>query len=284
MTALTTTPAARGWWMLRRLPGWLALVGWTLIVVLPLYLLVISCFKSTAQIFSDPLSLPRTWTTINFTHAWEQARFAQYMVNSAMVSLASILLTVVLCVLAAYPLSRFTLGWGRWVLGVFLLGIMLPVRLASSEMFTLLKGLNLLDSRIGLAVVFTAIRIPFAMLIITNFMRAVPKEIDEAARVDGASELRILFSVILPQLRPAIGVVAVFTGIAVWNDLYFPLIFIFDNAKKTLPVGIAGLVGQYNTDWGMVLAGLALSAIPLFGLYLVAARQIQRAMSEGMLR
>lgn len=278
-----TTPGSIGI-RIKRFPGTAMLFGWSLIVILPLYLLIISCFKSTTEIFSDPLAPPSAWAFTNFTNAWEQARFGQYMINSAAVSVASIVTTVVLCTLAAYPLSRYNVGWGRWILGLFLLGIMLPVRLASSEMFTMLKGLGLLDSRIGLVLVFTAIRIPFAMLILTNFMRAIPRETEEAARVDGASEWRVLFNVILPQLRPAVGVVCVFTGIAVWNDFYFPLIFIFDDTKKTLPVGIAGLVGQYNTDWGMLFAGLALSALPLLGLYLIAARQVQRALGEGVLR
>jgi raffinose/stachyose/melibiose transport system permease protein len=267
-----------------RLPGWALLLGWGLLVVLPLYILLVSCFKTTAQIYAHPLAPPSHWNLANFGNAWSEANFGQYMANSLVVTAGAVLATVVLCALAAYPLSRYRLWWANWLLGLFLVGIMVPVRLASVDMFNLLKSLDLLDSRLGLVLVFTAIRIPFGMLIFANFMRAIPRELEEAARLDGAAEWRVLYNVILPQMRPAVGVVAVFTGIAVWNDFYFPLLFTFDNSKKTLPLGIAGFIGQYHTDWGMLFAGLAMSMLPLLFLYLVASRQVQRAMGEGALR
>src|SRR5690606_1436840 len=152
---------------------------------------------------------------------WLEADFEAYLINSLLITAAAVLATIAVCALAAYPLSRYRLWWANWLLGLFLLGIMVPVRLASVDMFTLLKDLNLLDSRIGLVIVFTAIRIPFAMLIFANFMRAIPNEMEEAARLDGAGEWRVLVNIILPQMRPAVGVVTVFTGIAVWNDFYF---------------------------------------------------------------
>jgi raffinose/stachyose/melibiose transport system permease protein len=268
----------------QRLPGWALLLGWTLLVLLPLYILVVSCFKTTTQIYAHPLALPSSWTLANFKHAWLEANFEHYLLNSLLITAGAVLATIVVCALAAYPLSRYRLWWANWMLGLFLVGIMVPVRLASVDMFNLLKTFNLLDSRIGLVIIFTAIRIPFAMLIFANFMRAIPRELEEAARMDGAAEWRVLFNVILPQMRPAVGVVAVFTGIAVWNDFYFPLLFTFDESKKTLPLGIAGFIGQYHTDWGMLFAGLAMSMVPLLFLYLVASRQVQHAMGAGAVR
>lgn len=268
----------------QRLPGWAMLVGWTLLVLLPLYILLVSCFKTTAQIYAHPLGLPSSWSFANFGHAWREANFEHYLLNSLIITAAAVLAVIVVCALAAYPLSRYRLWWANWMLGLFLVGIMVPVRLASVDMFNLLKSLNLLDSRIGLVIIFTAIRIPFGMLIFANFMRAIPRELEEAARLDGAAEWRILVNVILPQMRPAVGVVAVFTGIAVWNDFYFPLLFTFDESKKTLPLGIAGFIGQYHTDWGMLFAGLAMSLLPLLFLYLVASRQVQQAMGAGAVR
>ncbi len=268
----------------KRLPGWVLLVGWALLVLLPMYILVVSCFKTTAQIYASPLSLPHDWTLTNFRHAWREAHLDLYLLNSLLVTSAAVVAVIVVCLLCAYPLSRYRLWWTNVLLAVFLAGIIVPVRVGSSEMFNLLKTLHLLDSRIGLAIFFTAIRIPFAMLIFVNFMRAIPRELEEAARLDGAKEWQVLFRVIVPQMRPAIGVVTVFTGIAVWNDFYFPLIFTFDENKKTLPLGISGFVGQYNTDWGMMFSGLAMSILPLLFLYAVASRQIQQAMGAGALR
>src|SRR6185437_12010578 len=107
-----------------------------------------------------------------------------------------------------------------------------------------------LDSLAGLVFVYIAIRIPFAVFIFANFMRSLPRELEEAARIDGASEVRILFSIILPVVAPAVAIVAIFTSIAIWNDFFFPLIFIFSDNNKTVPLAIAGFVGQYRTDWG----------------------------------
>jgi len=183
--------------------------------------------------------------------------------------------------MAAFPLSRYKIGWNSWMLGLFLAGIMLPIRLASVELFTLMKSLNLLDSLAGLILVYTAIRIPFAVFIFANFMRVLPPELEEAARMDGAGETRILFQVILPLVKPAISIVAIFTAIAVWNDFFFPLIFIFDDDYKTVPLAISVFVGQFRTDWGLVFASLAISMAPILIMYAVLARQIREGVGAG---
>jgi raffinose/stachyose/melibiose transport system permease protein len=138
-----------------------------------------------------------------------------------------------------------------------------------------MKVLGLIDSLFGLVLVYIAIRIPFAVFIFANFMRTLPKELEEAARIDGAGEIRVLFQVILPLVAPAISIVAIFTSIAVWNDFFFPLIFIFSDENKTVPLAIAGFIGQYRTDWGTIFASLGISLAPVLAMYLVLARQIR---------
>ena len=257
------------------LPRWLVLLLWTAVVVLPLYVLVVSCFKTTQQIYADPLGLPASFAFDNFINAWHRANLGQNLINSFLVTAGAVIITLVVSAMAAYPLSRFELGWGTSMLAVFLAGIMLPIRLASVELFTLLRDLNLLDSLWGLMLVYAAIRIPFAVFIFANFMRVLPRELEEAARIDGAGELRILFGIIVPIVTPAVAIVAIFTTIAVWNDFFFPLIFIFDNNLKTVPLAITSFVGQFRTDWGMVFASLAISLAPVIAMYLVLARQIR---------
>ncbi|MCX5516478.1 carbohydrate ABC transporter permease [Kaistia algarum] len=259
----------------KRLPGWVVLALWMLVVALPLYILVVSCFKSTAEIYGDKFGLPTSWTLDNFVNAWTKAQFARYMVNSFAVTGGAVVLTLVVSAMAAFPLSRYQLGWSSPVLAFFLAGVMLPIRLASVELFTLMKSLDLLDSRLGLVFVYSAIRIPFAVFILANFMRVLPRELEEAARLDGAGEGRILVSIILPTIRPAIAIVAIFTAIAVWNDFFFPLIFIFDDDYKTVPLAITTFIGQFRTDWGMVFASLAISMMPVLVMYLLLARQIR---------
>lgn len=257
------------------LPRWLVLLLWTAIVLLPLYVLVVSCLKTTQEIYADPLGLPARFTLDNFVSAWERAHLGRNLVNSFVVTAGAVIITLVVSAMAAYPLSRFNLGWGTSMLALFLAGIMLPIRLASVELFTLMKALGLLDSLFGLMLVYASIRIPFAVFIFANFMRVLPRELEEAARIDGAGELRILFSIIVPIVAPAVAIVAIFTTIAVWNDFFFPLILIFDNDLKTVPLAITNFVGQFRTDWGMVFASLAISLAPVTAMYLLLARQIR---------
>lgn len=264
-----------------RLPGWTALLVWTAAVLLPLYILVVSCFKTTAEIYENRLGLPQSWAVDNFVNAWTRAHLGQNFINSFIVTGGAVILTIVVSAMAAFPLSRYKFGWSSWMLGLFLAGIMLPIRLASVELFTLMKGLDLLDSLIGLILVYTAIRIPFAVFIFANFMRVLPSELEEAARMDGAGETRILFQVILPLVKPAISIVAIFTAIAVWNDFFFPLIFIFDDDYKTVPLAISVFVGQFRTDWGLVFASLAISMAPILIMYAVLARQIREGVGAG---
>ncbi|MFI5407697.1 carbohydrate ABC transporter permease [Kaistia sp. UC242_56] len=260
---------------IRQLPGWIVLALWALVVAVPLYILVVSCFKTTAEIYGDRFGLPTNWTFDNFANAWTQAQFARYMWNSFAVTGGAVVLTLVVSAMAAFPLSRYQLGWSSPVLAFFLAGVMLPIRLASVELFSLMKTLDLLDSRLGLILVYSAIRIPFAVFILANFMRVLPRELEEAARLDGAKEWRILFRIILPTIKPAVAIVAIFTAIAVWNDFFFPLIFIFDDAYKTVPLAITTFIGQFRTDWGMVFAALAISMMPVLVMYLLLARQIR---------
>lgn len=261
--------------LMSRLPGWLVLLLWTAVVVLPLYVLVVSCFKTTQQIYADPLGLPPSLAFDNFVNAWQRASLGRNLVNSFIVTAGAVIITLVVSAMAAYPLSRYELGWGTWMLALFLAGIMLPIRLASVELFTLMRDLDLLDSLFGLMLVYAAIRIPFAVFIFANFMRVLPRELEEAGRIDGASEMRILFGIILPIVAPAVAIVSIFTTIAVWNDFFFPLIFIFDNDLKTVPLAITSFVGQFRTDWGMVFASLAISLAPVLAMYLVLAKQIR---------
>jgi raffinose/stachyose/melibiose transport system permease protein len=267
--------------LIRPLPGWLVLAFWAVMVALPLYILVISCFKTTAEIYGDKFGLPTTLSLFNFIKAWTQADFTRYMANSFIVTGAAVMLTVLVAAMAAFPLSRYPIAWASPMLAFFLAGVMLPIRLASVELFTLMKSLDLLDSRLGLILVYSAIRIPFAVFIFANFMRVLPRELEEAAHVDGAGEWLILFRIILPMIRPAIAIVAIFTAIAVWNDFFFPLIFIFDDDYKTLPLAITTFIGQFRTDWGMVFASLAISMMPVVIMYFLLARQIREGVGAG---
>jgi raffinose/stachyose/melibiose transport system permease protein len=166
----------------------------------------------------------------------------------------------------------------------FLLGLMLPIRLGVVRLFLLLRDLQQLDTLTGIIAIYVGVRIPFAVFVIANFMRTIPREMEEAARIDGASEVRILWHVIVPLVAPAIAIVGIFTAIAVWNDFFFPLIFLFSDENKTIPLGLATFVGQYSTNWGALFAGLTISALPLMIVYLLMSRRVRAGISTGGVR
>lgn len=266
------------------LPANVVLTLWSVLIALPLYVLTVSCFKTTSEIYANPLGLPTSWGIANFVSSWSTAHFDRYTLNSLIVSVGSISLTLITGVLASYPLSRLHRWWTLPLTGYFLAGIMIPVRLGSVELFLLMKQLHLLDSYLGLILAYTAIRIPFAIYVISGFMRTVPVEFEDAARIDGAGHFRILWNVMVPQSRGAIAIVAVFTAIAVWNDFYFPLLFIFNDSLKTLPAIVATFTGQYRTDWGPLFAGMTISIIPMVALYAAMSRHIRAGVAAGGFR
>ena len=273
--------------MTRRLgssAAWVVLLAYTAAIVLPLYVMLVSSVKTTREIYADPLQLPAAITLDNFANAWEQAHFSTYFLNSVLVTGASVLLILAVSVAASYPLSRYRMRWTGALLGFFLLGLMLPVRLGVVQLFLLMRDIGQLDSLAGLVLIYIGVRIPFAVFVITSFMRTIPRELEEAARIDGASEWQILRLIFVPLVRPALAIVAIFSAIAVWNDFFFPLIFIYSDQYKTIPLGLASFMGQYRSDWGLLFAGLTISALPLALLYSITSRQVREGISTGGVR
>lgn len=263
---------------------WVLLVGYSLTIGVPLYLMLLSSLKQTREIYGAPFGFPSSLQFSNFTTAWGQAHFETYTLNSLVITTVSVVLVIVLGLAAAYPLSRYKIAGMGLLLAFFLLGIMLPVRLGVVRLFLLMRDLNLLDTRIGLVLVYVGMRLPFAIFVLVSFMRTVPLEIEEAARVEGASEWQLLRYVFAPLARPAVAIVAIFTAIAVWNDFFFPLIFIYSDSKKTLPLGLTTFMGQYQSNWGLLFAGLTIASIPLVALYLIFSRQTREGIATGGFR
>lgn len=263
---------------------WAFILGYISLIIGPLALMVMSSFKTNREIFRDPLALPSVLHPENYAHAWDQAQFSTYIVNSLVVTGWSVTLTVLFATLAAFPLSRQRLRYLPLVLGFFLIGLMLPIRLGIVPLFLLLRDLGLLDSHVGLILVYVAIRLPFAIFILTSFMRTIPMDLEEAARLDGANDVRVLRSILVPSIRPAIAIVIIFTLIAVWNDFFLPLIFIYSDELKTVPLGLTTFVGQYRSDWGLLFAGLTISSVPLVVAYIVFGRQMREGVAQGGIR
>jgi raffinose/stachyose/melibiose transport system permease protein len=233
-------------------------------------------------VLSDPLGLPSSPSFSAYSTAWTQASFSTYVLNSALVTIGAVALDIGVSLPASYALGRYAFR-GRGVLtAYFLSGLMLPIRLGIVPIFYLLGSLHLSDSRLGLVFIYAAGGIPFSVFVMAAFFRGLPREIEEAARVDGAGEFRIFWQVMLPLVKPAIATVVVFRFVPLWNDFFFPLVLLRTTSKYTLPVGLTQFFGEYQTNWSALFAGLVITTLPLVILFLVATKQIVAGLTAGM--
>ena len=160
--------------------------------------------------------------------------------------------------MAAYGMARYEFASNTVIQLFFLAGLMVPLKLAIIPLFIQMRDLGLLDTRLGLVVIYTAMGLPSTVFIMTGFLRTLPTELEDAARIDGASEARIMWSIMLPLARPAMVIAAIHNAVPIWNDFFFPLVFIQTDARKTLPQGLTAFMGEYTTNWGVLFAGLTL--------------------------
>ena len=260
----------------------LAAYGFT--VVYPVFLMILSSFKSTREIFQSPFALPDSWSLANYVEAWGRGNFSTYFGNSVFVTAVSLLIVLALGSLAAYPLGRYKFFGRQWLMLYFLAGLMLPIRLGILPLFFLMKNLGLLNTPWSLILVYASSGLPFTIFVLANFFETLPGELEEAARLDGAGEFRIYWQVMLPLIRPALATVAIFNFIPWWNDFFFPLIFIRAERFKTLPLGLFSFFGEHQNDWALLFAGLTITALPLLVLYLFASKQIIKGLTSGALK
>ncbi len=258
------------------------LLAFTASALFPIFLVITNSFKNRRAIFRDPYSLPssETWDLIGYQTVLQGANFGLYFRNSLTVTLISLTLILLSSAMAAFALSEYRFR-GNALLGLFMaVGIMIPIRLGTVSIIKLMVALGLNDTLWALILVYTASGIPLAVFILSVFLRNVPGELKDAARIDGASEYRI-FWMILPLVRPALGTVAVFNMIPIWNDLWFPLVLASSEKSKTVILGAQVFLGQYVNDWNAVLAALTLSMVPVIILYIIFSRQLVSGLMRG---
>jgi raffinose/stachyose/melibiose transport system permease protein len=265
-----------------RLAGYLLLWSYAAVALLPLIVMVLDSLRPNTEVLSHPLALPTAVDFSSYATAWTEASFATYVRNSALVTVAAVVLDVGVSLPASYVLGRYQFRGSATLIAYFLSGLMLPIRLGILPIFYLLGSLGLVDSRLGLVLVYAASGIPFSVFIMSAFFRGLPSELEEAARIDGAGELRIFTRVMVPLVRPAIATVVVFRFVPLWNDFFFPLVLLRTTDRYTLPVGLTQFFGEFQTNWSALFAGLVIATVPLVVLFLVATKQIVAGLTAGM--
>ncbi|MEM7345969.1 MAG: carbohydrate ABC transporter permease [Chloroflexota bacterium] len=261
------------------------LLGYGVVVLFPIVMILMNALKTRKAIFRAPYLPPtlESFSLEGFATVFERSNFSLYFVNSLIITVVSIFLILLTGAMAAYALSEYKFP-GNTLMGLYLaLGIMIPIRLGTISILSIVVSMGLINTLTSLILVYTATGLPLAIFILQQFMRQVPRELKEAARIDGASEYRI-FWLVLPLVRPAMATVAVFVMIPTWNDLWFPLILAPGEATKTVTLGAQVFLGQFISDWNAVLASLTLAMIPVLILYIIFSRQLIRGLTSGAVK
>ena len=186
--------------------------------------------------------------------------------------------------MAANGVSRYTYKMRLVVYLAFLSGIVLPLKAAIIPLFLLMRNLHLTNSRLGLILIFTAMGLPSTVFILAGFMRGIPKELEYAARIDGCNDLMIYRHVIMPLSMSSITLVTIYNIVPIWNDFFFPLVFISSENKRTLPLGVASFFGQYQIAWDLIFAELSIAIIPMIIIYVFMSKYFIKGMTAGAVK
>lgn len=254
------------------------------LVLLPVFFLFNSSLRESNEFARTPFALARNPFWENYRRVWSEGEFGSYFFNSLMITGGSLVLVLFLSLGAGFVLGRYSFKGNSLVFGFILTGMLVPAKLAILPLFIQLKWMNLLDSRLGLILVYTSAALPAAVFIMSGFFKSLPSDLDNAARVDGASEFTMLRKVMVPLVRPGMAIVGIYSAIPIWNDFFLPLVFLQSPEKKTLMQGLTVFFGQYASQWGVLFAGLCLAALPLIVLYLVLSEQFIKGLTAGAVK
>jgi len=272
----------------RMVPLLVTLAGWAVILCLsfPLFWMLSTAFKPPTELFTiPPRLLPGTPTLANFAQVLESTAFPVYFANSFVVAAATTAVVLVIAVLGAHAMVAFRLPGAKLLARALLFAYLLPAAVLLIPIYLLLARLGLVNTLFSLIVAYTSFVLPFALWLMRSFMESIPRELEAAAMIDGASRLGAFLDVVLPQALPGIITTGVFAFILAWNEYLYALVLINDEARKTLPTGMMStLFTPYNVEWGMVMAASVLTSLPLMLIFAVLQRYIIQGFGAGAVK
>jgi raffinose/stachyose/melibiose transport system permease protein len=273
---------------IRRIAGsvvrWTVLLSVAAVIVVPVVYAVLGGFRNAPQLAANPVGLPDPWIWANYTDSLTQPAFWVQLRNSAIIAGLSTVVVVLFAALAAFVIARREFPGREVAYTVFTLGLLFPATVAVLPLLILVRDLGLLDNPLGLALPEAAFGLPLTIIILRPFFRSIPRELEDAAAIDGCSPLGFFVRILLPLSRPALVTVAVLSIVSSWNQFLLPLVMLSSESNWTLPLGLTNFSTQYTTDTARILAYTSLALVPALGFYLVAERQLVGGLTAGAVK
>lgn len=255
------------------------------LIIAPFLWMISTSFKSPAEIaLRDPTIIPRSFEVSHYSEVFAQGGFGRYMVNSLIVSIATTLFSVTLATLSGYAFARLRLPGGKGILFGILATQMFPAILLAIPLYILLKDLHLLNSLAGLVLVYTTFALPFCVWMLRNYFLTIPRDLDDAAVVDGATRIQALRTVILPVAMPGLVATSLFSFILAWNEFLYANTFIASDSRRTVSVGLQSLIGEFTTNWGLLMAGAVATTMPIVVTFFFVQRQLTQGIAAGAIK
>ena len=267
------------------LPTVLLLLPVVAIIVGPFLWLIVSSLKTEREIGrGEPFSFPAQLMWQNYVDAWNIGNFGSLIGNSLMNVAGVLVLTLAICVPAGYALAKIKFPGREWIFYAFIFGLTIPVQAIIIPLYQLLSNLGLINSLAGVTLAQVANGIPFGLFLMRSFFIGVPNELSEAAKIDGANHLQILWKVFLPLSQPAIMALLIISALSTWNDFFLPLVVLISPGNQTLPLGLVRFASTYNTDYRLVFSGTVITFLPVIILYILTQRRFTEGLTQGALK
>lgn len=270
--------------MFYRVTRAISLIIFAVLILIPSVIVVFGSFKTTAEVYTKPLSLPSKWNLDNYRFLFEVSNVSRPFLNSAMVTLSSVALTLFLASMCSYAIARMITVTGKVLFTLFTIGLAIPGQVNLVPIFILFNDYGLTNKLSGLVLINVVTTLPISIFILTAFFRELPKEMYEVSQVDGASPWRIYRSIALPLSRPAMGATAIFLFVITWNELLFPLLLITDSEKRTLPLTLLAYRGEFFSNDAMIFTALMVASVPMVIMYLVMQRSFIAGLTAGAVK
>ena len=256
----------------------------TLIFIFPLVWVFYNSFKTNSELFENPWALPGSINFENYIYAWKQANIGQYFLNSIIVCVSALFLCLLLSTTAAFALTRLKWKLSNAAMMIFLVGMMIPIHSTLIPLFLMFSKAGIINSHLSLIIPYTTSGMPIAIFIMTGFLKSFPAEIEESAIIDGATMRTLCLRITIPIAKPSIATVAIYSFVSMWNELNYALVFLNDQSKMTLPIGLNSFKGQYSTNYVAMFAAVAITVLPSIIIFSIFNKQVIEGMTSGAVK